>query len=315
MAIDPPSDRTQPTFSKSPLVSVRSIAARLAQPCRSTSDVDIVVFSRDRAPQLDLLLRTYERHAKPRPRPVVLQYCASDPLHEESYAVLIKAHRSLISRAIREDGFKSTLLDILRPGRAKNVVFLVDDIVFVDAIDLELLATWPTDRSILSLRLGRNIKRSYNGRVAVQRQPPFTELHIGGQPALSWDWRRGELDWALPTSLDGNVLPAAEILPIVAAGDVRGPNSLEHELGRYRFLFKGRSGVCFATSRLVNLPLNTVKVEEGFSFPNLDVEPRGLAEGYLRGLRLSVEEYSCVRPDSCHMEWIPQFQRMQVLQP
>ncbi|MBY0468315.1 MAG: hypothetical protein K2Q07_05000 [Burkholderiaceae bacterium] len=291
---------------KSLAVSARSVWARLNRAVGGPSTgLNVIVFSKDRAPQLDLLLRTYARHAQPRPAPLSIQYSASSPLHERAYQQVLAHHQALIAHAVQEAGFKPTLLTLLKASNARNVMFLVDDIVFIDDFDVDMLRRWDTGRSIFSLRLGANIVRSFNSRVEAQAQPAWRSVRVQDQPLLSWSWRQGELDWNLPVSLDGNVLPAAEILPIIERLPIKGPNSLEQALGTYRFLFKYRRGSCYPTSRLVNLPMNTVKAEPGFDFPNFSVDPEHLAGQYMQGMRLGLEDYRGMTPDSCHMEWMP----------
>lgn len=290
---------------KSLAVSAWSVWARLNRPVGPSAGLNVIVFSKDRAPQLDLLLRTYARHAKPQPARVNIQYSASTALHEKAYRKVIAHHHALIASAAPEAGFKPALLTLMKSSSARNVMFLVDDIVFIDDFDIDMLSHWDTRRSIFSLRLGVNIVRSFNSRVEVQAQPPLRPTWVGDQQVLTWSWRRGELDWSLPVSLDGNVLPAAEILPVIVSQSIKGPNSLEQALGNYRFLFKFRRGTCYPTSRLVNLPMNTVKTEPGFDFPNFNVAPEYLAEQYLQGMQLCVDGQTGMTPDSCHMEWMP----------
>lgn len=294
---------------KSLTVSARSIWARLHTTARPSAGLNIVVFSKDRAPQLDLLLRTYARHAKPQPARLNIQYAASTPLHEQAYRQVMACHQPLIAHAVREAGFKPSLLSLLATSNARNVMFLVDDIVFIGDFDVEMLCRWDTGQSIFSLRLGANIVRSFNSQVEIQAQPMLRPVQVQDQPLLNWSWHHGELDWNLPVSLDGNVLPVAEILPIVRSQTIKGPNSLEKVLGTYRFLFKYREGSCYPTSRLVNLPMNTVKAERGFDFPNFNVDPEQLAEQYIQGMLLSVDDYHGMTPDSCHMEWVPRMER------
>ncbi len=296
---------TADNVMRSLAVSARSVWARLNRPAGRSTGLNIIVFSKDRAPQLDLLLRTYARHAKPQPAPVNIQYSASTAVHERAYRQVMAHHQAIIARAAQEAGFKPTLLTLMKSSNARNVMFLVDDIAFIEDFDVDMLSRWETHSSIFSLRLGANIVRSFNNAVDVQAQPSLQHAWVQDQPILNWSWRRGELDWNLPVSLDGNVLPAAEILPIIVRQPIKGPNSLERALGDYRFLFKFRQGTCYPTSRLVNLPLNTVKTERGFDFPNFNVDPEYLAEQYLQGMQLCIDDYGDATPDSCHMEWMP----------
>lgn len=286
---------------------IHAALGRVKYGFRASTELEVFIFSKDRAPQLDLLLRTYIKHSKPGPRKVTIQFAATDDRHRRAYNNLLDRHRDIIAESAEEQQFESTLVRLLSKATARNVMFLVDDIVFIRDFNIDAIADWDTRKSILSLRLGRNITRSFNRGNSRQTAPAFKSVCLHGQEMLTWHWNRAEVDWAMPTALDGNVLPLAEVLPLLAGHRIKGPNSLEQVLGQYRFFFKYRMGACFPLSCLVNLPLNTVKREQGFNFPNLMIDNSVLLENYLIGRHLSIHQYSGLQPDSCHMEWIPEW--------
>jgi hypothetical protein len=89
--------------------------------------VDCLIFSRDRAPQLDLLLRSIDRHAAGVYGTVSVLWTCSTLEHARGYASLELGRRDVAWR--REDGFEADVRSWL--GQAGPAVsFLVDDDVF-----------------------------------------------------------------------------------------------------------------------------------------------------------------------------------------
>src|SRR6266404_5273265 len=86
------------------------------------SEITTIVFSRNRACQLELLLRSLSM-------PVTVLYFY-DPEFKAGYDKLIKMYPSL-NFVLRYD-FKNQLLEIIKKG-TKYVLFLVDDDIMVDA--------------------------------------------------------------------------------------------------------------------------------------------------------------------------------------
>ena len=92
-----------------------------------------VVFSKDRAMQLDCTLRSFMRHCKDIDTIAVkVLYTTSHASHEKQYQK-IKAELPLVE-FIRERDFKNDLLSLLTSP--EYILFLVDDNVFVNDFSL-----------------------------------------------------------------------------------------------------------------------------------------------------------------------------------
>ncbi|SFM98322.1 hypothetical protein [Variovorax sp. OV329] len=288
--------------------AARAIAARvgsrLVTSPTSHEPPLVLVFSKDRAIQLELFLRSYAQQLST-PLPLTVMYRATSEAHRQAYEEVFAGYSASELTVIAESAFKPDLLAVLRASNARHVIFFVDDIVFIHPVDTRLLEQWDARDGVLSLRLGRNITHSFNRGNIEQPQPPQLEsATLGEQPLARWRWSTGVLDWSLPTSLDGHLLPLPDLVPVIEQASFKAPNSLEGAIGQYKFLFKWRWGYCWEQARIMNLPLNTVKTED-YDFPHQGWDAEQLLEAYQRGLRLDVSELPLSEHNSCHMAWTP----------
>jgi len=275
----------------------------------STPSVAGIVFSKDRPLQLDALLRTFRTLASGDVSLTVI-YAASTERYRDAYLELMGLHESGATRFLAESehgGFRASLGDVLDKLTSDAVFFLVDDIVFIERVDIERLARLAVEGFVPSMRLGRNVTYSY---VVTRRQklPPMKPLArsgpasaAGGDEELwAWKWRSGELDWAYPLSLDGNVFVAKEIRECIQSLDFSAPNTLEDALQSANQRFRHRWGVCYRKSRLVNLPINRVQ-DEVLNLHGL-VHQDDLLAMWNRGLRLDTSTLLGFNNVSVHEE-------------
>lgn len=271
---------------------------------RHSGQILILVFSKDRPLQLDLLFRTMATHVNPLPVVHVL-YRASTEDYRSAYHNVFRENSGIEIVAHSESSFKADLLEICRASFCDSVMFLVDDIAFLRPFNLSDISRMAGERKILSIRLGLNITRSQTGGGMLKAIPPLKPLVGFSYPLYVWKWSRAEPGhWSLPTSLDGNILPLQELIPILEATNYKAPNSLEAALGKYRFLFKYSLGVCYELPRIVNFPLNSVKTED-FDFPHLGLSVDDMLKMYMEGGRLDISDFPHMEHDSCHMAWTP----------
>jgi hypothetical protein len=269
----------------------------------------MLVFSKDRAIQLELFLRSYAQKMS-RPLPLTIMYRASSDAHRAAYEKVFAGYTASPLTVIAETRFKPDLLAVMRGAGASKVIFFVDDIVFVQPIDTDLLESWRATDGVLSLRLGKNIDKSFNsGNVPMPAPAGLHPVVRHGVPLLAWRWVEGQYDWSLPTSLDGHMLPLAEMIPLIAHTQFKAPNSMEGAIGQYKFLFKWNDGVCFEQARILNLPLNSVKTED-YDFPHQGWDAEELLQAFNDGLRLDVSALPLAEHDSCHMAWLPTLRKV-----
>ena len=218
--------------------------------------IGTIVFSRDRACQLDLLLRSLEQHAPMLGRPTVL-WTTSHVGYQIGYRILQRDHPSV--RFIREQSFADDLRTLLVESPDSLACFLVDDDVVFRTVGLdaqELLG----DPQILafSLRLGWNTTFCYPLRCSQRHPQP---LRTAGECCV-WDWRDASCDFGYPASLDGDILRTADALAMLGDSRSSNPNRLEDVLSqavRTPWMMERRPLLAsYRSSALVGIPANVV---------------------------------------------------------
>lgn len=215
--------------------------------------IPAIVFSKDRAAQLDLLLTSiYESSLVF--DPVYVVWVASDVVFREGYERCQADHLNVVF--VHEVNFREDTLALLE-GRGKVCFFTDDDVVFggVDDTAEKVLDDNPYVLAF-SLRLGLNTTYCYP--LDQQQTPPFAVDHSSH---LLWEWEDAEGDFAYPMSLDGHVLRVFDVVGLIADSDFQSPNHLEDILARrVREMRYGRHLLAsYHHSRLVGVPANRVQ--------------------------------------------------------
>jgi GT2 family glycosyltransferase len=211
--------------------------------------IRLVVFSKDRPAQLDLLLRSIERFV-PREVHTAVVYTAAEELHDRGYAVVRDAHPWAEWVNEREaGGFKPATLRLVAEA-GERIGFLVDDIVFTHPLELDgaPLAALDSDPEVLCCSLRLDPGKTYCYALDRQMTPP---------PATTWQWMGIEGDWGYPMSLDGHVFRTAQIAPLLERLPYRNPNELEAALADAPLALP--KVTCFDVARIVNVPDNRVQ--------------------------------------------------------
>lgn len=259
-----------------------------------------VVFSMDRAMQLDALLRSYHEHvAEPRP-PLHLFYRTSNDGHQRSYRELLEEWGDRLASAVEETDFPADLGRRLDSIGSERIFFLADDDVFKNPVRFADLDPFDPTYHVVSLRLGEHLERAYT-LDRPQPLPPFDERADLPDGMLTWSWKHGSGDWRYPLSIDGHVFATAEVGAMARELDYRAPNSLEGALNaHFGDLFRERAGLCFRESVLVNLPVNKVQTEN--ENVHGEIHQDALLAKWNEGLRIDHRALAGVRNRSAHEE-------------
>lgn len=264
----------------------------------SDLDLELIVFSMDRALQLHGLLSSMLHHLQGEYSVRVL-YRSSTEAHQKAYD---EVQSSMADRGTfiwqKESDFRADLIQLLQDGSSSQVAFLVDDIVFIRPLDLTSLRWADYSKGILSLRLGRGIDYCYT-KAKKMTEPELASINKR-DGTLSFSWRKGEYDWAYPLSVDGHVFPRSEML--VAAEMLRysAPNSFERALQLLNPLYQKRTGYCFTAPKILNIPLNKVQNENNNI--SADISPEYLLEQWNKGMMLNYKNLEGVPTNSVHQE-------------
>ena len=257
--------------------------------------LDVVIFSKDRACQLDLLLRSIERHFVDRgDASIQVLYTFSEQAYGCAYDAVIAAHPDFayVCERERAEGFKDIVAGMV--GDNEFVTFLVDDDVFKEDFSLRApeFRTFAQDGEImcLSLRMCPRMDYAYT----LDRHTPIPSFERG----TVWDWTGCDGDWGYPMSIDGHIFRSDELVPLVRELEFHNPNTFEDVLSRHPLA--SPKAVCFEESKLINIPVN--RVQDTALNRHGDVTAEWLNTHFLEGGRLSLGTVEGVRNPSPHHE-------------
>lgn len=256
--------------------------------------IEVIVFSKDRACQLEALLRSMERFFG-HPRRTTVLYTASSQAYERGYGLLREDYKSVTWR--REAEFKTDLLRLVEEAsgrQSRHVMFLVDDIVFVRPFTGEqVINLLDDDDGVLaySLRLGDRIRYCHP-----RQMPTSPPEFLDGR---RWTWRNAHPGyWNYPMSVDGNIYRLSDIGGTLTKIDFRNPNTLETRMADQPI--DRPYLACSSSPYLVNLALNLV--QDVFRNPHGDYSAESLNKAFLDGLAIDIEPFVGREFPACHIE-------------
>lgn len=218
-----------------------------------------IIFSKNRAAQLELLLRSLNI-----PATVLYTY---DPAFKAGYETLIKMYPKV--NFTKQADFKKDLLHII--GDSNYVLFLTDDDVMISSFswDCPEFKEFSVTPEIATLSLALSPK-------------------IAGS---KWEWRkyRGNYRlrmWGYPMSVDSCVFRVKDIYQTIMANDIGNPNQLETQLNLNippRPLM-----MCFNTPKIINNSVNQVQTD--FPAHTYGISTEELEKKFLKGKKLSLSD-------------------------
>jgi hypothetical protein len=292
-----------------------------------------LVFSRDRAMQLDATLRSLLHQCSDVSRvDLRVLYSATSAVHQAQYRELEAEYAPTVTfvpeRAFRRDTLRELesaashgvvralrMLLAASPAtggrlgavglhRNRFVLFLVDDNIFVRRFSLgdaaDALGATPAAIGF-SLRLGANTTHCYP-LARSQVVPAFSRWRPG---IVSYDWSGADADFAYPLEVSSSLYRLHEMVPLLAARSFRNPNTLESELAARARTFASSHPrlLCFDTSVTFCNPVNKVQSEyDNRAGTDAANSSEGLAEHFARGARIDVASYDGMVPTGCHQE-------------
>ena len=226
---------------------------------RSGISQTTIIFSKNRACQLELLLRSLSI-----PSHVLYTY---EPGFKAGYEKLIKMYPKV--DFIKQTDFKRQLTEVVK--HSDYILFLTDDDVMIAPFSENCpeFREFKDNRDVVSLSLGLSPK-------------------VAGK---KWQWKdyRGNYRlrmWGYPMSVDSCIFRAEDILPTIEANDITNPNQLETQLNLN--IPNRPLMMCFTTPRIVNNSVN--QVQTNFPAHTYGITTHELEEKFLKGERLSLED-------------------------
>ncbi len=260
---------------------------------------NVIVFSKNRACQLDWFLRTLQLKWPEVGTRIMVVHRADTRDFQRGYDILENRNPTVgwINENRISAPFKDVVLSCISLDN-DHTVFFVDDNVFIAPFDSgckQFVDFAKSENSIaFSLRLGQNIQRcfAYNS----MRTPPPKMDEFG-----KFCWWRLAGDWGYPMSMAGHVFRTGLIRKLLELMPFKNPNSLEGGLMERRRAFRPMPFMhCCETSRIVNFPMNMVQGECKNRI-GLSVSPEQLNEMFLDGLVVDSARFEGFIPLSPHM--------------
>lgn len=290
------------------LLNQRNAAVKILISERKSSlstGVTGIVFSKDRPLQLHALINTYFENVHA-PAPLYIIFNTSSLAYAEAYRQLaLEVENDAVIFVPESDTFKTTLIKVLHLIKTNNIFFLVDDIIFIRQVDFTVLSQLNPFEEILSLRHSPHLRRSYTANV--DQLPPAIRPSISHEDLLEFNWFEQGCEWSDPWSVDGQVLSTDEVLVISTISDFNAPNTFESALKSFIQLMKGRKGLCYHESKILNLPVN--RVQDEVANRNGNVSTRFLLNTWIDGMMLDTTMFAAVVPASPHEEHVMKFKK------
>lgn len=251
---------------------------------------NIIVFSKDRAMQLDLFLRSFYHFVEDAPRyTITVLYTYSKKDLGVAYDLLIDKSPALF---YKERDFKSDLIGLVTD--VPYTVFFVDDNIFKCSVNLydEQMDIFNSYQNIVcrSLRLHRNLSYCYPARVKMT--PPVFD------DAGMFIWRGQKGDYGYPFSVDGHIFRTSLIKEMVITLDYTNPNTFEGDMQHWKTTQDYM--ICYDDSIIMNNPVNKVQNVNDNIHGNVSAE--WLNEKFLQGKRIKLEPFVGFKNTSCHQE-------------
>lgn len=269
---------------------------------------EIVITSMDRAIQVHALLASiYEKFNQELPIHII--YKANTDRHLKAYEDVKSIFKNKnINWVLQKEKatFKPQLLDILRSIKSQKMFFLVDDMVFTEDINVNDFTLFDSKDFLLSLKLGKNLNNCYTvGKP--QKLPIFVNHNISNLDAIAWIWSKGEFDWNYPISVDAHLFDTQEILAYSENVEYSSPNWYENNLQKYKVYFENRYGLCYEKSKVFNMPINKVNVDNENTHGDIDVEY--LLNKWEEGYQIDYKKYYGLVNTDAHQEYPVEFSR------
>jgi hypothetical protein len=275
--------------------------------------ISAIIFSKDRASQLDLLLDSIDKNGS-NLFDIHVIYTSSSESFQEGYN-LLQGQRDYINWIKQESppsDFREIVLSTIERSE-EYVCFFVDDNILYRKIETTLESIDGMFRYFesesqqllcLSLRLGSNtsVQNEYKNTMCPF---PLELIEVDNLYAV-WDWTMlpKQTNFAYPFSVDGHVYRRDQVLEMVTY-DFDTPNGLEGS-GKFSVLLPNLMA-CFDDSALVNSPINIVGSSANKAGEKHGIGLEELNDLFLSGRSIDLEsmDFSDVR--GCHQEIRYQF--------
>ncbi len=280
----------------------------LDTPDTSSVYADLLIFSYDRPMQLWAHLESLQKYVTGFNKIFVL-YRTSSETFEKCYEEVQETFPNIHFIKQGANDFQKLTLDILfKRSLSPYIAFSVDDIIIKDSIDISacLNALEQTGSYLFSLRLGKNINYCYMGGFSAEA--PFC-LQLQ-ENTLLWQPDAARGDWMAADSIDMNLYRKKDLEKVWKRISFQNPNELEWNWSQYPYPTiskRERIGICYTSSKVVNIPLNIVHPSQN---PHMNLYSKEtLLNKFRQGYRIDISPLHELKNSSVHVEYAPFFRK------
>ena len=275
--------------------------------------ISTIIFSRDRANQLSLLLDSISKNGS-NLFDMTIIYNASSDAFQDGYNILQDQYEEIVwvKQQSPPSDFREISLQAIK-NSGEYICFFVDDNILYRKIETTLESidamfkyfdTQQKQLLCLSLRLGSNtsVQNEYKNK-----ECPFPQniMAVDNLYAV-WDWTMlpKHTNFAYPFSVDGHVYRRDQVLEMVTY-DFDTPNGLEGS-GKFDVSLPNLMA-CFDDSALVNSPINIVGSSENEAGNKYGRALEELNDLFLSGHAIDLDSMDFSEVRGCHQEIQYQF--------
>lgn len=247
-------------------------------------DIQVIIFSKNRAMQLDALLKTIKKYA-----PFFTVHVLYTYENEEYYRAyeILKAEYTEVSFH-KETIIKHNVQELLSITSEYMAFLCDDDLYFSMQEPVEL----PSDVLCYSPRLGLNTTYCY----IYDKEQVYTGNRRGDQ--LLWEYSEAQYDFSYPFSVDGHIFRTADMRELISSIEFTNPHHLENNLAQ-QVHFRKKIQASLHSS-LVGVPHN--KVHQVFDFRSAGGSAAKLNQLFLEGHRIDPFSMDYTNVYSVHQE-------------
>jgi len=261
---------------------------------KPTVPIDCMIWSKDRAMQLDLLLRSV-RDMYPDVNKVHVRYDYSTEEFKQAYDRIRDTDYDINICYYKQGTLEQDTKDILRAITSKYMFCCVDDGVFIAPLRNtdRLLEAFTEDVSAISIRMSPDITYCYGSKMD-SPVPKFTECKHN---YLKWKWSESHYmtDWGYPGAIDSQIYRTQWLRDIILPFNFTLPTHLETHLNTNREKFFKPYMVSNNYTCLLNVPMNRIQ-QEWFHNPHGEIDPQELNKLFLDNYKIDTSNiygYEC----------------------
>ena len=204
--------------------------------------MNIIIFSKNRACQLELLLRSMATYM---PSEKVIVLYTHDPEFKAAYTKLMKMYPAI--QFVLETNMKNQIIAAMK---GRYTLFLVDDDVMIRKFPKKSteFSEFKTNDRILSFNIG--LGRNYDYDFLKNRHVPIPEFKNG-----TWEWQKYRHDWGFPMGIGLDIYRTHDLLPVIKSINFTSIHDLERGI---RGKIDKPLMIGFKKAKIINIPSNRV---------------------------------------------------------